>query len=126
MYQGFQLMSCCLIIYCSFIAIIPYMWHVKLLLILMFRRLVLVGSPYGGNRLILECVGVLVRYVSASISLSLVMERLMMISVTLTFFSWCNTANESGETPLDIAKRLKHTHCEELVSVASFHIFVHL
>ncbi|XP_057287866.1 arf-GAP with SH3 domain, ANK repeat and PH domain-containing protein 2 isoform X2 [Pezoporus wallicus] len=27
-------------------------------------------------------------------------------------------ANESGETPLDIAKRLKHTHCEELLTQA--------
>lgn len=27
------------------------------------------------------------------------------------------SANESGETPLDIARRLKHEHCEELVSV---------
>lgn len=87
MYQGFQLMSCCLIIYCSFMAIIPYMWHVKLLLMLMFRGLVLVGSLCGGNRLILEYVGVVVRYVSASISLSLVMDRLMMTSVILTFFS---------------------------------------
>ncbi|XP_062981214.1 arf-GAP with SH3 domain, ANK repeat and PH domain-containing protein 2 isoform X2 [Elgaria multicarinata webbii] len=27
-------------------------------------------------------------------------------------------ANEAGETPLDIAKRLKHTHCEELLTQA--------
>ncbi|XP_050806662.1 arf-GAP with SH3 domain, ANK repeat and PH domain-containing protein 2 isoform X2 [Gopherus flavomarginatus] len=27
-------------------------------------------------------------------------------------------ANEAGETPLDIAKRLKHTHCEELLMQA--------
>ncbi|XP_034622365.1 arf-GAP with SH3 domain, ANK repeat and PH domain-containing protein 2 isoform X3 [Trachemys scripta elegans] len=27
-------------------------------------------------------------------------------------------ANEAGETPLDIAKRLKHTHCEELLAQA--------
>ncbi|XP_052554411.1 arf-GAP with SH3 domain, ANK repeat and PH domain-containing protein 2 isoform X2 [Tympanuchus pallidicinctus] len=27
-------------------------------------------------------------------------------------------ANESGETPLDIAKRLKHAHCEELLTQA--------
>lgn len=27
------------------------------------------------------------------------------------------SANESGETPLDIARRLRHEHCEELVSV---------
>uniref|UniRef100_A0A8C4UGA0 ArfGAP with SH3 domain, ankyrin repeat and PH domain 2 n=1 Tax=Falco tinnunculus TaxID=100819 RepID=A0A8C4UGA0_FALTI len=27
-------------------------------------------------------------------------------------------ANESGEAPLDIAKRLKHTHCEELLTQA--------
>lgn len=27
-------------------------------------------------------------------------------------------ANESGETPLDIAKRLKHEHCEELLTQA--------
>ncbi|NXU47300.1 ASAP2 protein, partial [Turnix velox] len=27
-------------------------------------------------------------------------------------------ANESGETPLDIAKRLKHVHCEELLTQA--------
>lgn len=26
-------------------------------------------------------------------------------------------ANESGETPLDIARRLRHEHCEELVSL---------
>lgn len=26
-------------------------------------------------------------------------------------------ANEQGETPIDIAKRLKHTHCEDLVSL---------
>ena len=26
-------------------------------------------------------------------------------------------ANESGETPLDIAKRLRHDRCEELVSL---------
>lgn len=26
-----------------------------------------------------------------------------------------STANEAGETPLDIAKRLRHTQCEELV-----------
>lgn len=26
-------------------------------------------------------------------------------------------ANESGETPLDIAKRLRHERCEELVSL---------
>ncbi|XP_032286055.1 arf-GAP with SH3 domain, ANK repeat and PH domain-containing protein 2 isoform X5 [Phoca vitulina] len=28
------------------------------------------------------------------------------------------TANESGETPLDIAKRLRHEHCEELLTQA--------
>ena len=33
------------------------------------------------------------------------------VSVTLL------SANESGETPLDIAKRLRHEHCEELVSL---------
>ncbi|XP_067400896.1 arf-GAP with SH3 domain, ANK repeat and PH domain-containing protein 2 isoform X2 [Emydura macquarii macquarii] len=27
-------------------------------------------------------------------------------------------ANEAGETPMDIAKRLKHTHCEELLTQA--------
>lgn len=29
--------------------------------------------------------------------------------------SFVSTANEAGETPLDIAKRLRHTQCEELV-----------
>lgn len=28
-------------------------------------------------------------------------------------------ANEAGETPPDVAKRLKHTQCEELVGVRS-------
>lgn len=27
--------------------------------------------------------------------------------------SFVSTANEAGETPLDIAKRLRHTQCEE-------------
>lgn len=49
-----------------------------------------------------------------------------MTPIILSFFSSYNTANESGETPLDIAKRLKHTHCEELVSMASFLMFVDL
>ncbi|MBN3310299.1 arf-GAP with SH3 domain, ANK repeat and PH domain-containing protein 2a [Amia ocellicauda] len=38
-------------------------------------------------------------------------------------------ANESGETPLDIAKRLKHTQCEELLSQAlsgKFNAHVHV
>ena len=29
--------------------------------------------------------------------------------------SFVSTANEAGETPLDIAKRLRHAQCEELV-----------
>ncbi|XP_072490373.1 arf-GAP with SH3 domain, ANK repeat and PH domain-containing protein 2 isoform X1 [Notamacropus eugenii] len=38
-------------------------------------------------------------------------------------------ANESGETPLDIAKRLKHEHCEELLTQAlsgRFNAHVHV
>uniref|UniRef100_A0A8C7W1E2 ArfGAP with SH3 domain, ankyrin repeat and PH domain 2a n=1 Tax=Oncorhynchus mykiss TaxID=8022 RepID=A0A8C7W1E2_ONCMY len=39
-------------------------------------------------------------------------------------------ANESGETPLDIAKRLKHLQCEELVSAINhcqcFNVHVHV
>lgn len=36
-------------------------------------------------------------------------------------------ANEAGETPLDIARRLKHIQCEELVSYFSVHLlFIHL
>lgn len=54
------------------------------------------------------------------------MDMLVVTLIILIFFSSCNIANESGETPLDIAKRLKHTHCEELVSVVSFCVFVHL
>lgn len=27
-------------------------------------------------------------------------------------------ANDAGETPLDLARRLRHSKCEELVSVA--------
>jgi len=64
--------------------------------------------------------------VPAGLSLSLLMDMLIVTPSIITFFSCCNIANESGETPLDIAKRLKHTHCEELVSVASFCVFVHL
>lgn len=30
---------------------------------------------------------------------------------------FCLLANEAGETPLDIARRLKHLQCEELVSL---------
>lgn len=38
-------------------------------------------------------------------------------------------ANEAGETPMDIAKRLKHTHCEELLTQAEtgkFNVHVHV
>lgn len=36
-------------------------------------------------------------------------------------FSLFNSAaNEAGETPLDIARRLKHVQCEELVSSLCF------
>lgn len=38
----------------------------------------------------------------------------------MTFSSHCFLANEAGETPLDIAKRLKHTRCEELVRFIFF------
>lgn len=31
-------------------------------------------------------------------------------------------ANEAGETPLDIARRLRHVQCEELVSPRSFRL----
>lgn len=31
-----------------------------------------------------------------------------------------SAANEAGETPLDIARRLKHVQCEELVSSTCF------
>lgn len=92
----------------------------------MFRGLVWVRPTYKGKRLILECVGLLLHYVATDLSLSLVMDMLIVTPIIITFFSCCNTANESGETPLDIAKRLKHTHCEELVSVASFCVFMHL
>ncbi|CAJ1077782.1 arf-GAP with SH3 domain%2C ANK repeat and PH domain-containing protein 2b [Xyrichtys novacula] len=37
--------------------------------------------------------------------------------------------NEAGETPLDIAKRLRHTHCEELLTQAQtgkFNVHVHV
>lgn len=34
-----------------------------------------------------------------------------------TFVLFPPTANEAGETPLDIARRLKHLQCEELVSL---------
>lgn len=37
------------------------------------------------------------------------------------FLSPCPLANEAGETPLDIAKRLRHEHCEELVSLPGAH-----
>lgn len=29
-----------------------------------------------------------------------------------------SVANEAGETPLDVVKRLKHTQCEELVGMS--------
>lgn len=35
------------------------------------------------------------------------------------FFLFFLSANEAGETPLDIARRLKHLQCEELVSLRS-------
>lgn len=101
-------------------AIIPYIWHVELLLLVMFRELVWGGPTYEGRRWILEYVGLVLHYVPAGLSLSLVMDMLIVTPIIITFFSCCNIANESGETPLDIAKRLKHMHCEELVSVASF------
>ncbi|XP_061562915.1 arf-GAP with SH3 domain, ANK repeat and PH domain-containing protein 2b [Cololabis saira] len=40
-----------------------------------------------------------------------------------------NTTNEAGETPLDIAKRLRHTQCEELLTQAQtgkFNVHVHV
>ncbi|KAM6915501.1 arf-GAP with SH3 domain, ANK repeat and PH domain-containing protein 2-like [Xenentodon cancila] len=40
-----------------------------------------------------------------------------------------NTTNEAGETPLDIAKRLRHTRCEELLTQAQtgkFNVHVHV
>lgn len=33
-----------------------------------------------------------------------------------------SAANEAGETPLDIARRLKHVQCEELVSSTRFNL----
>lgn len=36
------------------------------------------------------------------------------------FFFFLTAANEAGETPLDIARRLKHAQCEELVSAPGF------
>ncbi|XP_063079795.1 arf-GAP with SH3 domain, ANK repeat and PH domain-containing protein 2b isoform X3 [Engraulis encrasicolus] len=39
------------------------------------------------------------------------------------------TANEAGETPLDLARRLKHTQCEELlmqVQTGKFNVHVHV
>lgn len=103
-YQDFQLVSCCWVIPCHFMAIIPY----------------------EGERWILECVGLVLHFVPEGLSLTLITDMLIVTPIIITFFSYCNIANESGETPLDIAKRLKHTHCEELVSVASFCVFVHL
>ncbi|KAM6954370.1 arf-GAP with SH3 domain, ANK repeat and PH domain-containing protein 2b [Aplochiton taeniatus] len=40
-----------------------------------------------------------------------------------------NIANEAGETPMDIAKRLRHTQCEELLNEAQtgkFNVHVHV
>lgn len=38
----------------------------------------------------------------------------------LFVFFFYSAANEAGETPLDIARRLKHVQCEELVSFPCF------
>lgn len=61
------------------------------------------------------CVALVLYYAG----LSLVMDLLIVTLIIMHFFFCCNIANEAGETPLDIAKRLKHTHCEELVSIVS-------
>lgn len=38
-------------------------------------------------------------------------------TVIIRFCCFPLPANEAGETPLDIARRLKHLQCEELVSL---------
>lgn len=40
-------------------------------------------------------------------------------ALTLFTLEMISIANEAGETPLDIAKRLRHKECEELVRIHS-------
>lgn len=44
----------------------------------------------------------------------------MFLLGVFSFFFFLTAANEAGETPLDIARRLKHAQCEELVSAPGF------
>lgn len=48
------------------------------------------------------------------------------MNIAYRFVSVFLAANDAGETPLDLARRLRHSKCEELVSVVFILVFCFL